>query len=140
MTWRDPRQRGSRKPGRRLRPRQELQAPSPSLICSGSDADDHPRPDLRPARPHRRPARTRMTIHHQTTPELIRIISEAADELERRRVHGELKYPNLSGMHFESAGRIDWNEREACLAWANENEATVSEMRAWYRANRGEDL
>jgi hypothetical protein len=35
---------------------------------------------------------------------------------------------------------LNWDDAEECLNWAQDNEATVSEMRAWRRAQRGEDL
>lgn len=47
-------------------------------------------------------------------------------------------YPNLRWMHFAAA--LDWGDATDCLAWANEWDATVAEMRAWRRAQRGEDL
>jgi hypothetical protein len=48
------------------------------------------------------------------------------------------QYPPLRWSHFYVA--LNWDDAPECLAWAVENEATVSEMRAWRRAQRGEDL
>ena len=33
-----------------------------------------------------------------------------------------------------------WDDAPECLQWADENQATVAEMKAWRRALRGEDL
>lgn len=44
----------------------------------------------------------------------------------------------LKWSHFWVA--INWEDAEKCLTWAGENEATVAEMRAWRRAQNGEDL
>lgn len=35
---------------------------------------------------------------------------------------------------------LNWEDSTKCLQWAEENEATVAEMRAWRRCQRGEDL
>ena len=35
---------------------------------------------------------------------------------------------------------LNWEDATKCLNWADENEATVAEMRAWRRAQNGEDL
>lgn len=47
-------------------------------------------------------------------------------------------YPQLKWSHFYVA--INWDDAAECLHWANEIEATVSEMKAWRRAQHGEDL
>ncbi len=47
-------------------------------------------------------------------------------------------YPKLKWSHFYVA--LTWNDSSECLAWAEENEATVAEMRAWRRMQHGEDL
>lgn len=53
---------------------------------------------------------------------------------------GETKhqFPSLVWSHFFVA--LEWDDAETCLKWANENAATVAEMKAWRRAMRGEDL
>lgn len=48
------------------------------------------------------------------------------------------RFPLLLWAHFHAA--YSWDDAEANLRWAEENQATVAEMRAWRRANRGEDL
>ena len=35
---------------------------------------------------------------------------------------------------------LNWDDVDECLSWANDTGATVTEMRAWRRARRGEDL
>ena len=48
------------------------------------------------------------------------------------------EYPTLKWSHFYVA--LNWDDASESLAWAEEQQATVSEMRAWRRAQRGEDL
>ena len=50
-----------------------------------------------------------------------------------RDSYGELKWS-----HFYVS--LTWNDSSECLAWANENKATVAEMKAWRRMQHGEDL
>ncbi|MEZ6059921.1 MAG: hypothetical protein R3C19_06140 [Planctomycetaceae bacterium] len=52
------------------------------------------------------------------------------------RVYQE--YNNLKWSFFYVA--LNWDDATACLDWADQNEATVAEMRAWRRAQHGEDL
>lgn len=47
-------------------------------------------------------------------------------------------YPNIHWAHFYSA--LEWDDATECLKWANEVKARVNEMRAWRRAQHGEDL
>jgi hypothetical protein len=47
-------------------------------------------------------------------------------------------YPALKWSHFYAA--LTWDDAPECLQWADENQATVAEMKAWRRAMRGEDL
>ena len=47
-------------------------------------------------------------------------------------------YPNLRWSHFYVA--LNWDDSPESLQWANENSATVAEMRAWRRLQNGEDL
>jgi hypothetical protein len=47
-------------------------------------------------------------------------------------------YPALKWSHFYAA--LTWDDAPECLQWADENQATVAEMKAWRRALRGEDL
>lgn len=48
------------------------------------------------------------------------------------------EYESLKWSHFYVA--LNWDDAAECLQWADENEATVSEMRAWRRSVQGEDL
>lgn len=47
-------------------------------------------------------------------------------------------YENLKWSFFYVA--LNWEDASRSLNWADENEATVAEMRAWRRAQNGEDL
>jgi hypothetical protein len=47
-------------------------------------------------------------------------------------------YVDLKWSHFYVA--LNWDDSPECLQWAQENEATVAEMKAWRRAMHGEDL
>lgn len=48
------------------------------------------------------------------------------------------QYANLKWSHFYAA--LTWEDAAECLQWAEEIGATVAEMKAWRRAQRGEDL
>lgn len=47
-------------------------------------------------------------------------------------------YHNLKWSHFYAA--IAWDDSAECLAWADEMDATVAEMKAWRRMQHGDDL
>ncbi|MCA9062277.1 MAG: hypothetical protein KDA96_04440 [Planctomycetaceae bacterium] len=47
-------------------------------------------------------------------------------------------YPGLKWSFFYVA--LNWDDASDCLQWAQQSDATVAEMRAWRRAQRGEDL
>src|SRR5690606_3437939 len=47
-------------------------------------------------------------------------------------------YPKLKWSHFYVV--INWEDAADCLQWANDMEATIAEMKAWRRAQHGEDL
>ncbi len=47
-------------------------------------------------------------------------------------------YANLKWSHFYVS--LTWEDSAECLAWANEQDATVAEMKAWRRMQHGEDL
>lgn len=47
-------------------------------------------------------------------------------------------YTALKWSHFYSA--LTWDDAAECLQWAEDIQATVAEMKAWRRAQRGEDL
>lgn len=62
---------------------------------------------------------------------------------QRRRVwetFGDVygNYAALKWSHFYVA--LNWDDAPECLQWAEENEATVAEMKAWRRAVRGEEV
>ncbi|HET6425782.1 MAG TPA: hypothetical protein VFG20_18980 [Planctomycetaceae bacterium] len=62
---------------------------------------------------------------------------------QRRRVwetFGDVSanYPALKWSHFYAA--LTWDDAAECLQWANDIGSTVAEMKAWRRAQRGEDL
>lgn len=72
------------------------------------------------------------------------LIGLSGDQVYQRRrvwetyadVYGD--YSNLKWSHFYVS--LTWDDASECLQWANENEATVAEMKAWRRAQHGEDL
>ncbi len=47
-------------------------------------------------------------------------------------------YSALKWSHFYIA--LNWDDAADCLSWANENEATIAEMKAWRRLQLGEDV
>ena len=47
-------------------------------------------------------------------------------------------YAELKWSHFYVS--LTWTDSSECLAWAQENKATVAEMKAWRRMQHGEDL
>ena len=62
---------------------------------------------------------------------------------QRRRVwetFGDVanNYVHLKWSHFYSA--LNWDDAAECLQWAEDVQAGVAEMRAWRRAQHGEDL
>ncbi len=72
------------------------------------------------------------------------LVGLSADQIfQRRRVwetFGDVvsEYSVLKWSHFYVA--LNWDDAPECLQWAHENDATVAEMKAWRRAQRGEDL
>lgn len=79
----------------------------------------------------------------QAFAELLGLGLSADQVYQRRRVWETFadvrgSYTNLSWSHFYSA--TSWDDAAECLQWADDMEATVAEMRAWRRAQRGEDL
>jgi hypothetical protein len=72
------------------------------------------------------------------------LIGVSADQVFQRRrvwetfgaVRGDFR--SLKWSHFHAA--LNWDDALDCLRWADEMQATVAEMRAWRRAQRGEDL
>lgn len=72
------------------------------------------------------------------------MVGLSGDQIYQRRrvweVFGEshADYEKLKWSFFYVA--LNWDDAGECLNWANENEATVAELRAWRRARNGEDL
>ncbi|MEZ6065027.1 MAG: hypothetical protein R3B90_04825 [Planctomycetaceae bacterium] len=48
------------------------------------------------------------------------------------------EYVHLKWSHYYAA--VNWDDSAECLQWANDLGATVAEMKAWRRSQRGEDL
>jgi hypothetical protein len=71
------------------------------------------------------------------------MVGLSGDQIYQRRrvwecfsdVHVEYQ---LKWSHFYVA--LNWDDAPECLQWAEENEASVAEMKAWRKAQRGEDL
>lgn len=62
---------------------------------------------------------------------------------QRRRVWESFGgvYQNFAGLKWSFFYvALNWEDAEECLTWARDSDATVAEMRAWRRAQRGEDL
>lgn len=80
----------------------------------------------------------------RTDADFAKMIGLTPDQVyQRRRVwetFGDVRneYRSLKWSHFYVA--LNWDDAPEALQWAEDNEATVSEMRAWRRALRGEDL
>lgn len=72
------------------------------------------------------------------------LVGLSSDQVfQRRRVwetFGDVyeSYAQLKWSHFYVA--LNWDDAPECLQWADENGATIAEMRAWRRALLGEDL
>jgi hypothetical protein len=72
------------------------------------------------------------------------LVGLSSDQVfQRRRVWNTFadvaaNYPSLKWSHFYAA--VNWDDAPECLQWADENQSTVGEMKAWRRALRGEDL
>lgn len=87
---------------------------------------------------------TRKYAKGRTDADFAAMVGLSPDQVYQRRrvwetfgdVHPD--YAALKWSHFYVA--LKWDDAPQCLAWAEENEATVAEMKAWRRANRGEDL
>lgn len=87
---------------------------------------------------------TRRYSRGRTDADFAALVGLSPDQVyQRRRVwetFGDVceSYPSLRWSHFYVA--LNWDDAPECLQWADENAATVAEMRAWRRALRGEDL
>src|SRR3954447_26418874 len=66
------------------------------------------------------------------------LLGLTADQVyQRRRVWETFadvyaSYPGLKWSHFYAA--LNWDDAPECLQWADENQSTVAEMKAWRRA------
>lgn len=86
---------------------------------------------------------TRKYARGRTDADFANLVGLSPDQVyQRRRVwetFGDVyrDYVKLKWSHFYLA--LNWDDAPECLQWADENEATVAEMRAWRRAQRGED-
>lgn len=87
---------------------------------------------------------TRRFARGRTDADFANLIGLSADQAyQRRRVWEtfadvQANYPALKWSHFYAA--LTWEDAAECLQWAQEIQATVAEMKAWRRAQRGEDL
>ncbi|WP_437205026.1 hypothetical protein [Planctomicrobium sp. SH664] len=72
------------------------------------------------------------------------LIGMSGDQIyQRRRVWETFadvhkNYPKLKWSHFYVA--LNWDDSSECLQWAQDMEATIAEMKAWRRAQHGENL
>lgn len=72
------------------------------------------------------------------------LIGLSGDQVyQRRRVWESFadvaeQFPHLRWSHFYCA--LNWDDAMECLQWAEDMQGTVAQMRAWRRAQHGEDL
>lgn len=72
------------------------------------------------------------------------LVGMSGDQIyQRRRVFEAFadvqeKYASLKWSHFYIA--LNWEDSAECLSWASDNDATIAEMKAWRRLQRGEDV
>ncbi|MCH8828340.1 MAG: hypothetical protein IID45_02050 [Planctomycetes bacterium] len=87
---------------------------------------------------------TRKYAKGRTDADFAALVGLSADQIfQRRRVSETFAdvragFALLKWSHFYAATR--WDDAAECLQWADENEATVAEMKAYRRALHGEDL
>ncbi len=87
---------------------------------------------------------TKRFARGRTDADFAALVSLSGDQVyQRRRVWETFadvyqNYPTLKWSHFYSA--INWDDAAECLQWAEDVQAGVAEMKAWRRAQRGEDL
>jgi hypothetical protein len=87
---------------------------------------------------------TRKYARGRTDSDFGQMLGLSGDQVfQRRRVFetfGDVYqgYEGLKWSHFYVA--LNWDDAPECLQWALEQDATVAEMKAWRRAQRGEDL
>lgn len=87
---------------------------------------------------------TKRFARGRTDADFAALVSLSPDQVyQRRRVWETFadvyqNYVTLKWSHFYAA--INWDDAADCLQWADEVHAGVAEMKAWRRAQRGEDL
>jgi len=87
---------------------------------------------------------TQRYARNRTDGDFGQMVGLSGDQIfQRRRVWEAFggvhqNYNGLKWSFFYVA--LNWDDAEDCLSWAQESDATVAEMRAWRRAQRGEDL
>lgn len=87
---------------------------------------------------------TKRFARGRTDADFAALVNLSADQIyQRRRVwetFGDVcdNYPQLKWSHFYAA--LNWDDASECLQWAQDVQAGVAEMRAWRRAQHGEDL
>ncbi|MEQ9410433.1 MAG: hypothetical protein RIK87_22045 [Fuerstiella sp.] len=87
---------------------------------------------------------TKKYARGRTDADFGQMVGLSGDQIyQRRRVweafgNSYENFSNLKWSFFYVA--LNWEDATKCLNWADENEATVAEMRAWRRAQNGEDL
>jgi hypothetical protein len=87
---------------------------------------------------------TRKHAKGRTDADFGALIGLSGDQVfQRRRVWETFadvyeNYPQLKWSHFYVV--INWDDAAECLQWANEMDATVAQMKAWRRAQHGDDL
>ena len=87
---------------------------------------------------------TKRFARGRTDADFAALVTLSADQVYQRRrvwetfadVYGS--YSTLKWSHFYAA--INWDDASECLQWADDVHAGVAEMKAWRRAQRGEDL
>ena len=87
---------------------------------------------------------TKRFARGRTDADFATLVNLSADQIyQRRRVWESFadvhqNYPTLKWSHFYAA--LNWDDSAECLQWAEDVQAGVAEMKAWRRAQRGEDL
>lgn len=87
---------------------------------------------------------TKRFARGRTDAEFGALIGLSGDQVyQRRRVWETFsdvheRYAELKWSHFYAA--LNWDDAAECLQWSHEMSATVAEMKAWRRAQHGEDL
>lgn len=87
---------------------------------------------------------TKRFARGRTDADFAALVGLSVDQVyQRRRVWETFadvreNYPALKWSHFYAA--LTWDDAAECLQWAQDIQATVAEMKAWRRAQRGEDL